>query len=157
MSKFPTLYTEHKTISVNPGKRMKDEKQLRIVDGKEELVKIGETDFYDYIQSHADSVDINKIIARCVNTGDFSELNVMPSRFMDTVGMPKTLAEAHVMIKDAENYFNHLPTDIKKQYNNNFTEFIQDIGTSHFENVVKSFVDSVKSAEVPESEVKPDA
>lgn len=157
MNKFPTLYTEHKTISVNPGNRMKDEMQLRIVDGIEELEKVGETDFYEYIQSHADSVDINKIIDRCVNTGDFSELSVMPSRFMDTVDLPKTLAEAHVMIKDAENYFKHLPTDIKEQYNNNFTEFIQDIGSSHFENVVKSFVNSVKSVEASESEVTPDA
>lgn len=153
-NKFPTLWTDHKRIHVSSGNRMKDEMQLRVVDGYEKLVKVGESDLYEEIQSHRDSVDINKILERCLNTGDFSVLNVMPSRFMDTTSMPKTLAEAHSMIKDAENYFNKLPVEIKNQYNNSFVEFVSDLGTNHFENVVKSFVESTK---VKESEVTPDA
>lgn len=147
MPKFATMYTERKPISVCPGNRMKDEMQLRIVDGNEELEKIGETDLYEYIQSHKDSVDIKLIIDRCASLNDYSLLFKQPAQFMDTTYMPKSLVEAHAMVKDAENYFALLPVEIKEQYDNNFTEFISDLGSPSFEKKVGDFLESIKPKE----------
>lgn len=122
------------------GSPVKIEYQLRIVEGKRKLVEVGKSSFYDYIQSHADSVDIHKILERCAMVNDYSYINRMPSSFMDVTNMPKNLAEAFEAVQDANNYFDGLPVDLKKEYNNNFHEFLSDIGSVHFNNVLNEFL-----------------
>lgn len=144
--KFKTQfnYSDLPTIAIEPGKRFKDEFQLRIVDGIEELVKVGETDFYEYIQSHKDSVDIHKILERCALIDDYSMLNKMPTTFMDTTGMPSNLMEAYQQIQDAKNFFDQMPVSIKEKYDNNANAFIMDIGSKNFMNNVSEFLDTIK-------------
>lgn len=147
MPKFRTLYTDRKIVNIEPGSGIKDEYQLRVVDGTKTLVKTGQTDLYEYIQSHADSVDIHKILERCALMDDYSPLMRMPAQFMDVSEMPKNLAEAYAAVQDAENFFNRMPTDIKEKYDNNFIQFIQDIGSEHFKFTVSDFLDSIKKKE----------
>lgn len=152
MPKFRTLYTEHVSMHICSGSPVKIEYQLRIVDGTKTLVATGKTSLYDYIQSHADSVDIHKILERCAMMDDYSLLNRMPAQFMDVSAMPKNLAEAYAMVQDAENFFDRMPTDIKEKYDNNFIQFIQDIGSDRFNKNVSDFLDSIK----PQEEIKED-
>ena len=142
--KFGTKYGKHLVIETEPGSPEKIEYQLRVVDGEEKLVVTGKSDWYAYIQSHKDSVDIHKILERCAMLDDYSPLMRMPAQFMDVTEMPKNLAEAHTMIKDAKNYFDMLPIEIKEKYENNYMQFIQDIGSEKFINNVSKFLDSIK-------------
>lgn len=151
--KFRTKYTDRVRKYIEPGSGIKTEYTLQVKDNEMTLVETGKTDLYAYIQSHADSVDIHKILERCALLDDYSMLNRMPSQFMDVSEMPKTLAEAFEMTKNAENMFMRFPTDLKEKYNNNFLEFLADLGTDHFTENVTSFLDSIKEKAVVE-EVK---
>lgn len=153
MPKFRTQYTEHVTKHICCGDPVKIEYQLRIVDGCRTLVETGKTSLYDYIQSHADSVDIHKILERCAMLDDYSLLNRMPAQFMDVSEMPKTLAEAYAAVQDAENFFDRMPTDIKEKYDNNFLQFLGDLGSETFQKNVVDFLDSIK----PKDNVKESA
>lgn len=147
------MYSPRLVINTCAGSGIKDEYQLRITEDGEDLVKTGQSDLYEYIQSHADSVDIHKILERCAMIQDYSILNRMPADFMDVTEMPKNLAQAHAAVKDAENYFMHLPLSMRQEYDNSFTNFLQDLGSDHFMKVCKDFVDGLKT---PDIEVKED-
>lgn len=150
---FPTKYSEHKPVYSDPGSPIKIEYQLRIIDNCEEIVETGKSNLYEYIQSHADSVDITKILERCALIEDYSMLNRMPSQFMDVTEMPKTLAEAYAQVQDAKNFFDRMPVNIKETYNNNFVEFMSDLGSTKFQNVVIDFLEKEKSKNTSNDEV----
>ena len=143
---FRTAYTneENKRVHCVRGNPVKTEFALRVVDGVRTIVPVGNSSLYDSIQSHADSVDIHKILERCAMANDYSILNRMPADFMDCTSMPKTLAEAHAMIQDARNYFDKLPIDLKNKFDNNYIEFISSIGSKKFEAIVSEFLDGIK-------------
>lgn len=145
--KFNTYFSEHKVYYSNPGSPVKIEYQLQIVGDNKELVATGKHSLYDYIQSHADSVDIHKILERCALLDDYSILNRMPTRFMDVVDAPKNLAEAAAMTQEAENFFDRMPLEIKEKYDNNFIQFLQDIGSDNFLSNVASYLDSLSAKE----------
>lgn len=142
--KWRTKYSDRKRTIIESGSGIKTEYAIRIIDGEETLAPTGKTDFYAYIQSHADSVDLHKILERCAMLDDYGPLMRMPAEFMDTSGMPKTLAEAYAQVKDAENFFERMPTDIKEKYENNFVSFINDIGSDNFTKNVSDFLDTIK-------------
>lgn len=150
---FRTMYDrdELSKICSCPGSGVREEYQLRINKDKEETLElVGKSSLYDYIQSHADSVDIHKILERCAMIDDYSILNRMPAQFMDVTEMPKTLAEAYSMVQDAKSMFDRMPTSVKESYNNNFVEFLSGLGSEKFYKVVGEYVDSVK----PKEEIK---
>lgn len=151
--KFNTRYSEHKPVYCDPGSPIKDEYQLRVVDNENILVKTGKSNLFEYIQSHADSVDIHKILERCAMLDDYSILNRVPSEFMDVTDLPTTLAEAYSQIRDAENFFDLMPVDIKEKYNNNIIEFLHDIGSDNFNRNVSDYLDSIRKEEVKEENV----
>lgn len=149
---FRNKYEKHDHVYTDPGSPIKIEFQLRIINNSEEIVETGKSNLYEYIQSHADSVDITKILERCSLIEDYSMLNRMPSAFMDVTEMPSNLAEAYANVQDAKNFFERMPIEIKEKYQNNFVEFISDIGTDRFNKNVSDFLNSIKSKE----EVKQD-
>lgn len=148
---FRTMYDEKarsRTIA-NAGDPVKVEYQLRIQkDHSETLEPVGKSSLYDYIQSHADSVDLHKILERCAMVDDYSLLNRMPAQFMDTTEMPKTLAEAFSMVQDAKTMFDRFPVDIKEKYDNNFVDFLGSLGTDKFDNIAGEYLKSIKSKEI---------
>lgn len=144
---FRNKYEKHERVYTDPGDPVKIEYQLRIVDNSEEIVETGKTNLYEYIQSHADSVDITKILERCALIQDYSMLNRMPAEFMDVSEMPGNLAEAYAHVQDAKNFFDRMPVNIKEKYQNNFVEFIADLGTERFKNNVSDFLDTIKKKE----------
>lgn len=148
------MYELHKRVNISSGSPIKTEYQVRLVNNNMELVETGKSNLYDYIQSHKDSVDIHKILERCSQIEDYYLLNRMPTQFMDVTDMPDNLAGAYAMVKDAENFFERMPVDIKEKYNNNFIEFINDLGTEKFNMNVSNFLDSVKKVTESKSSVK---
>lgn len=148
---FRSKYEKHERVNANPGSPIRIEYQLRIIDNSEEIVETGKSNLYDYIQSHADSVDITKILERCALIQDYSYLNRMPSAFMDVTDMPNNLAEAYAQVQDAKNFFERMPVDIKEKYSNNFVEFIADIGSERFKNNVSDYLEKIKTAETQEA------
>lgn len=150
------LVREKTRVYINAGNPVKDEYMLRVVDGIPDLELTGNSSLYDYIQSHADSVDIHKILERCAMANDYSILNRMPASFMDTTEMPKNLAEAYTMIQDAKNLFDRMPLDVKNAYNNNYLEFIQSLGSEKCNKVVGEYVEKIKNMDVKKEEVKSD-
>lgn len=141
---FRNKYTKHDHVYTDPGSPIKIEYQLRIIDNCEEIVETGKSNLFEYIQSHADSVDITKILERCALIQDYSMLNRMPTAFMDVTEMPKNLADAYAQVQDAKNFFERMPVEIKEKYSNNFVEFISDIGTDRFNNNVSDYLEKIR-------------
>ena len=147
-------YEKHDHVYTDPGSPIKIEYQLRIIDNSEEIVETGKSDLYEYIQSHADSVDIMKILERCALIQDYSMLYRMPAQFMDVTEMPSNLAEAYAHVQDAKNFFDRMPIEIKEKYENNFVQFMSDIGSERFNRNVSDFLDKIKQKEDTKNEVK---
>lgn len=126
---FKTKYDERERIYTEVGSRFapvyafqSDKK------GVVELVKTGEVDSYQEIQSHADSTDIHTILARFEN-GETGVLSQRQGQYVDVSEMPGTLAETLQLVINETNRFNELPLEIRQAYNFNASEFIADIGS----------------------------
>lgn len=111
------------------------------------LVETGKENLYDYIQSHADSVDIHVILKQFQN-GDVSVLSRVQGAYGDFTQMPKTFAEALNTLIAAEQYFNSLPVDIRAQFEHNFNKFIASMDSPDF---------SSRMGIAPEAPVEPSA
>ena len=109
-----------------PGSAVADVMKLcTLEDGSQDLVKVDETNLYEYIQSHADSVDLHTLIAR-YELGDRTSLDKVRGFYGDFSSMPNNLLELYRVNESAEQAFNSLGTDIKSLFNNSFTEFLAD-------------------------------
>lgn len=97
--------------------------------GVKELVRTGSHSITEYINSFADSCDINKIIEKCVLTNDYTPLNldllskVASDGLVDTTMFPRTLREVRQLYNDGVSVFNSLPEDERSKYST-FEQFI---------------------------------
>lgn len=95
------------------------------------LEETGKENLYDYIQSHADSVDIHVILKQFA-AGDVSVLSRVQGAYGDFTDMPKTFAEALNTMVAAEQYFMSLAPDVRAQFHHNFNEFIAAMDSPDF-------------------------
>lgn len=115
------------------GDRLNPEYKLQINDdGSEELVVTGYVDTYEMIQSHADSVDLKAIIARCTSSGDMSELYQNEGFYADMTIMPKTRVEALQAIAEAENVWAKMPKEAKEKFDNDVNKFFASAFTDEW-------------------------
>lgn len=105
----------------------------------------GKDNYYEYIQSFAESVDINKTIQKFIN-GDVNALNQRKGEFIDCTQFPTNYAEVLNVINNATNLFNSLSLDERAQFNFNLNEFIASIGTDKYNEVLG--VKPVKNEEI---------
>lgn len=132
---FRTQY-DHQAVISQPGERFQDTYNSIVTDtGSIDLEVSGKRDLYSYIQSHADSVDINLIVQRYAS-GDGNALNQRNPLYGDFTVYPKTYAEMQQRFIDAENLFMSLKPDDRAKYNHNVSEFISDIGSERWMNVL---------------------
>ena len=96
--------------------------------GNIEIVQTGEKNHYDEIQSHAQSVDINTIMARYMIDGDESVLNRRQGQYIDVTDMPNNFTELLQRVIIANRDFENLPEEIRNQYSS-VEEFVNDIGS----------------------------
>lgn len=131
-SNFRTRYESHDRVYQPPGS------PVRILyspifdrNGVWHLEETGKENLYDYIQSHADSVDIHVILKQFAS-GDVSVLSRVQGAYGDFTNMPKTFADALNTMIAAEQYFLSLPVDVRSQFGHNFNQFIASMDSPDF-------------------------
>lgn len=114
-------------------------------DGSIDLIQTGKEDWYGYIQSFKDSVDIHVILAKCVN-GDMSALSAVQGFYGDFSKFPKTKPEMLQLMIDAERNFDKLPLEIRQKFDYDIYKFIAQMDTPEwFEKI------GVKAKEIKEN------
>lgn len=130
--KFKTQYDKKERVYCSSGDPIKLLYGLEVdKDGVTQLVEKGKYDLYEFIQSHADSVDIHKILERFQN-GDVDALNKYQGYYADITDAPKTFAEALNTVIKAKDLFNSLPLDVREQFDHSPEKFIASLGTQKF-------------------------
>lgn len=132
MPSFYTQYDRPGRVNQEAGSQLKTlyspvfDKQ-----GRMSLEVTGQENLYDYIQSHADSVDIH-VILKQFEQGDASVLSRVQGAYGDFTQMPKSFAEALNTMIAAEQYFMSLPVDVRAQFGHNFNQFIASMDSPDF-------------------------
>ena len=126
---FPTKFNKERASFSEAGTRFKKVYELQSdEDGVITLRKTGEKNLYDEIQSHAESVDINNILARFQN-GDVTALGTPRGEYIDITDMPTNFRDLMNVVITDENDFNKLPLEVRRAYNFSASEYISDIGS----------------------------
>lgn len=99
--------------------------------GNIELVEDGFINTYERIQAFKDSTDINKVIARFM-AGDESALSKAQGLYFDASKLPNSFSGMLNFINDAQQAFENLPVDIRRQFGFSFEKFVtssdQEVG-----------------------------
>lgn len=107
--------------------------------GKTELVKTGETNFYDKIQAAKESTMIYNILDRFESNMSADEAAEIlceegkmtkQGNYGDFTELPTSLQEMQQLMIDAENHFNSLPLDERQKYNHNLGEYLAELNNS---------------------------
>lgn len=109
----------HRSPSRRPcstGDRKRPIYQRQCEAGKEaKLVKVGESDLQDYIQSFADECDVNRIVQRYAN-GDTAVLQRVQGVYTDVAGVPTDLTTAFETVTAARAYYETLPEAARREF-----------------------------------------
>lgn len=100
-------------------------------DGSIELIESGKEDWYGYIQSFADEVDINTILRKAA-MGDVSGLQKVQGFYADATTMPKSYSQLLQMVIDGERNFEQLPIEIRQKFDNDFYKFFSTMDTKEW-------------------------
>lgn len=129
---FRTQYMDHPRLYQEPGSREKilyspvfDRK------GVMSLEESGIENLYDYIQSHAQSVDIHVLLQR-YQQGDLTVLSRVQGTYGDFTQMPTTFAGALNTLIAAEQYFDSLPVEVRAKFGHSFSQFIASMDSADF-------------------------
>ena len=153
---FDTQYTPHGRIHPCAGSRVKQLYAGRYdANGRVVLEEKGTEDLYGYIQSFADSVDINVILARFVN-GDTEALSRAQGFYADVTDFPANMADALNRINQAEEMFKSLPLEVRQRFDCSFEQFLSQSGTDDWLQKMGMTSESVESKSASET-VLPDA
>lgn len=129
---FTTKYTDTKKPKSEVGSRFSPVFSLTTKEsGSLDLEITGEKDTYAEIQSYAQSVDIKNIMLR-YEAGDESCLTKKQGQFIDVTDMPTNFADVMKTVIVAEDNFNKLPLEVRREYNFSAAEYIADIGSQRW-------------------------
>lgn len=129
---FVTQYRPRIRFISNGGQRERILYQPKFDEnGVMDLVESGKEDLYDFIQSHAESVDIHVILARFQN-GDIDALSRVQGAYGDFTNLPTSYAELLNRVNEGQSFFNSLPVDIRAKFNHNFAEFMAGMDKPDF-------------------------
>lgn len=92
-------------------------------DGNYTLVETGRENLYDYIQSHAESVDIHVILERYAR-GDVAALSKRQGFYADVTGVPTTYAGMLNTVIAGERQFESLPLEIREKFDHSFQKWL---------------------------------
>lgn len=106
--------------------------------GEYRLIQSGSDNLYEFVQSSKEESLVYNIIAK-YQRGDLNALNSRVGQFLDVVGMPTNLAEAHATILDVERKFNSLSSDIRSKFDNDINVFIDVVSHATSEQLQSYF------------------
>lgn len=113
----------------NPGSPIRDLYSAKVEkDGSVKLTKVGEENIQEKIDAAKDSTDIATIVAYYNQTGDESVLKRYVPVYGDFSKLPTTLAEFLQLRIDSENFFNSLPVEVRKEFDNDSNKFFAQAG-----------------------------
>lgn len=153
---FKTAYGKRENLYTPSGTELENEYGYEInKKGQKVLVKTGETNLHEKIQSYAEETKIENIM-RAAAAGDNSHF-MANGIYADIAEMPKTLIEAKQQIQKLENLWNEVPQEIKNKYNNDVEEFIGASDTNQWlEDMGLIGAEYIKEPEPPTApELKP--
>lgn len=128
--KFDTQYSPRERIHSCSGSRVKQLYSGHYDgNGRVVLEEKGTEDLYAFIQSFADSVDINVILARFAN-GDTEALSRAQGFYADVTDFPTNMADALNKINDFEVMFKSLPLEVREKFDCSFEQFLSQSGTN---------------------------
>lgn len=116
-------------------------------DGTLSLHETGKEDLYEYIQSFAESCDINMIMRR-YEQGDTDILQKVQGFYFDTTQVPDNMADLLNKLNYAESQFESMPASFKEKYGNDFGRFICTFDPGDFVSLVAD--DAPAQSEVKE-------
>ncbi len=133
MKEFRTAYDEnHVRYFTSPGNRLHDVFTGSINgNGEVVLVKTGEEDIYDMIQSHRDSVDIHVLMAR-YKAGETDVLEKRQLKYGDFTEMPKTFADVLNITIQAKEHFASLPVETRAKFGHSFEKWLVSMDKADF-------------------------
>lgn len=97
-------------------------------DGTIELKVTDRVDIKMEINSHRDETDMAYILSRLM-VGDDSVLNPRPPMYGDFTQMPKSYVEMLNMVIDGERYFDSLPIETRREFDNDRGKWFASIGS----------------------------
>lgn len=128
MSEFYSRNNLPTTIAQPKCNKIVNEYKKEIQDnGSVKAVVSGKTNIYEKIQASKNECLVYNILDR-FKAGDTSVLNARQGGYGDFTDAPKTLAESQQRLIDAENYFNTLPLEVRKEFNHSVVDFLNSIG-----------------------------
>lgn len=132
MRSFKTQFDGHPRYFTGVGSRIKKLYSPRFNDvGQMDLVEKGEENFYDYIQSHADSVNINTLLRR-FQGGEVDVLSKVQGVYGDFTGLPTSYADLLNSVNEGHQYFDSLPLEVRARFHHNFAEFMAAMDSPDF-------------------------
>lgn len=136
---FRDKYTNFEIPVSNAGSRLHNDYKMKVFeDGSRDLVVVGQIDTYEIIQSHKDSVDLKLTLERYAR-GDDSAINRRQAFFGDFTNMPTSLAELSQRILDANDLFNSLDVEARREFDFDAGKFFASIGTPEFDSIVSKY------------------
>ena len=137
--KFRTKYDSIDLPSTCVGTMVENDYKMKVFDdGSRDLVVVGTIDSYSKIQSFKDSVDLKLVLERYAS-GDESALNRRHAFFGDFTHMPTSLAELSQPILDANDLFNNLDVEARREFDFDAGKFFASIGTEKFNAIAAKF------------------
>lgn len=121
---FKSHFDEHDRAPQNPGDPVKIiYSPVFDKEGNLELQPSGKENLYDFIQSHAESVDIHVILERFAR-GDVSALSKVQGTYGDFTTIPKTYADLLNAVIQGEAYFMSLPVETRAKFDHDFHKWM---------------------------------
>lgn len=118
--------------------------------GNRIIEKRGEKNLYAEIQSYKDDCDINMILTRYM-MGDQTVLSVKAAQFMDITQIPDNMSDLFNMTVAAKDLFKTLPTEVREKFGNNVYNFVANIGTEAWNEVMNVSEEDLRKDKVKAS------
>lgn len=129
---FKTQFDAHERVIQAPGSRVKTLYSARYGDdGSIVLEEKGKENLYDYIQSHAESVDIHVLLKRYAQ-GEVDILSQVQGTYGDFTGMPRTYADLLNRVNDGKQWFDSLPVEVRARFDHDFGKFMVAMDSPDF-------------------------
>lgn len=116
------------------------------------LKETDKENLFEFVQASKEETLVYNIISR-YQRGDLNALTQRVGQYMDVVGMPTNLAEAHAVMLDVQRKFDNLAPDIKSKFDNDVNVFVEAVSHAtpdklkEYFGVTKAQVDVVKDGD----------
>lgn len=149
---FRTQFDECPDVYSNPGSMIKEERGPELDKyGNKVIVRKGEINLYQYIQSWRDTCDINILMAKFVN-GDKTALMQKVGAYLDISDIPDNFNDMLNLTTKAQSVFDQLPIEIKQQFGNNVNNFLSNTKSEEFKDLMMLSEDDIRMDKLAKSQ-----